>query len=318
MKNIICFLLISLFAFNFVEAQPIKIKKPKKEAGFKHFEFGVSFYNRSSTGFYDQDSDFQTKLNGPGKDSVWDNINKTVFYDSIYTSDYNQFTFVPFCIYHWNPKVSSKLSLSYSMYSIKETYLLDKYNMRRDRFKESLNRLDYISLFNEYHIFDDLFYLDVFADIMAPLSSEKGQLGVSDSSNATEILSDGAFAFNIGTRIGIGTSGFKVSFAPSYTKMSEDFSDKFNLDSRIDISSVPGTRLSLLFNYIKSLGDSDSTKNFTPHREVLQEDGFDVGAEFMMEITDEIKGAISYKGRVFGKNTWNYNGINLTLSYLME
>ncbi len=318
MKNIILLVLITIFAVNFVEAQPIKIKKPKKEAGFKHFEFGLSFYNRASTGFYDEDSDFQTKLNGPGKDSVWDNVNQKIYFDSIYTSDYNQYTFVPYFTYHWNSQVLSKLSMSYSMYSLKETYLLDKYSLRRDRFKKSLNRLDYISLYNEYHVLDDLIYLDVFADIMTPLSSEKGQLGVSDSSNAKEILSDGAFAFNIGTRIGVGTNGFKISFAPSYTKMSEDFSDKFNLDSRIDISSVPGTRLSLLFNYIKSLGDSDSLKNFTPHREVLQEDGFDIGAEFMMELSDEIRAAISYKGRVFGKNTWNYNGVNFTLSYLME
>lgn len=311
-KSIYYFLLILgiiFFPAQNTFSQKFNLQKEKK------FELGIHYQSYSASSYYN----LNDSLNSSAIDTIkLYNENGGFIGDTVirYTFDFKRTTIGLEFKYNFDKNLLLYTYLPLSFYSLNEKTFRDAYGVRYNRLNLSKTRLDYLEFGTNYKITQDNIISGLIAKVRIPTSFQKGQYHnpLIDSLDFN-FLSDGAFEFLAGTSFGFKAQKFSFENEVLYNYRAEDFKDQLIINSALGFTTVPNTKLTLFGIFKVSLASFDNARPLIPNEEVIQENNFAAGAEFMIMPFEDIIGKINYHVTLFGKNTWNYGVFNIYVGY---
>lgn len=283
-----------------------KLKMPKKQTNHTWDVF-LGYENTNSAAFFNMNS----KLTSILPDSSFDGTSANPIPD--YTFELNKYSTVIKAKYTPSSEISFAVKIPFSFYTLDERYTADSdsNNVRQDKDYKNYFQIDYVSFAAEYILSDSKLKTTLTGEMRVPTSNYSGVIG----NKKLDFGSDGAFELYAGTKLFYVEKNFNTGLTAQYNYRAEDLSDRLIVAGKFALSSVPGTEISATGTFSKSIESWDNVSLMNSRIFPTHEDYFDMGLSFMMYFSENLYCDFNYAVRLWGKNTWNYGGVNIGVGY---
>lgn len=313
------FFLALVILINFLPLYSQLYEENKDTVDFKFkFEFDVKYEKRATSSYFDRSGEVVTNI--ADTNYVFDEDIQLKLPDDFereYGFDYNQHIIELGANYKVNDRSNLFVKIPISFYNLDEYYVTQNWYLdssyitfnKSTRAEYKLTQIDYFEFAADYELFAGSFNLGFLAGIKIPAGFDKSMLN-----DGNYIFSDGALQIITGAEFGIKGKTTHFTVKPTYHYRAEEFADMFILNSKLTISSIKNTSLSIFLDYAEAL-DKDNSYEFNIREFPFQESYLDAGFGFWFVFNERFTGDFVYKIRMSGVETWQMNMFNAKLGY---
>lgn len=308
---------ILLISYNIIFSQSTNYNIPKKDINKeqiyntylleKDTKFGISFAKVNASSYFDLDGNIV---------ATFIDTNYLNQYNRLYTIEFEQITFD----FNVKQKITNNLSLQVnvpiSKYTLNERYseFYDSTNAatlpKQDKANLSLLMVDYINTQGIYQILEGVYELNILCTLNMPLGNQDGV-----ARNRSDFWSDYAIEILPEINFGLNFEKFHLDASMGYVVRSEDLKDLLLTKLNIGLYSIPDTYISANIEWANSLVSFDNALPFISRKEPNMENYLQSEFLFGILLNENISADFSYRIKLLGKNSWNYFGYKIGLSY---